>query len=1058
MVFTKFFPLINMAVFIHVKHLLSTAVLKKQQQQQKKPLSFTGAVCNQGNTEERRSGEEAVRQRAPPAVDELGDDPQAAQNVAGESPRHAPQPVTAALHTAPPITCPSSVPLPDSQDKTFFSMESPSPVNLPESLPICSNTTQEAISEDVSAKESVCVSASLPTPVNEDRSSSSEMQKLSPPHGHPSSDVQIDSTVQEMHYGSQTGKEKGHSGSETKQVSPSREGAGLLDVTGSEQHSVTSEYKPETAPTIEPGKNEHKVEPLHQELQPQISSTASSSSIQQSSCDAAKPGVLASSDRGENQSSQTAQLDAAEQTCIHQDSPSPVLPSSLSDKRNKQTDTLQLQPKSEESSNDAKDPRKPSALESVKMFENNNELADTSDREPQLPSSETLEISKAGETLAGLYTPGSRDSLSDSATDRDHSEMGRSSTLHKGEHVEGRIEKEQAGMVIICASTESSSKPSAAVPLFDTNVSLLTEEVVATDAPDHVLTAETPLTTELVHSSQEMVLVREDANTSGGWSNVQLNQSYLLREDGTVCEAAIFSSQLSTAEPKRYEESFQTDIELHSQSVEVYEFCSLVEEVAEETVCVNNSAQTPHSPGYEVNLFNALLENSEDYNEKEDLEPQLKPSVHTINEGETVMISQHPMPPSHDANKIEPSSNRNSHNLSSKNPVEPHLGFDVNQDNEMANSSQVCFVEVANDSSCSFTGKNTDASPVTPCSKIPLAGQKQTEGRSSPFFETVLQKKDADASSGILSLIPPVVTGAGLGMESSIAVSVHVSHVELQTSGLTLLSATETDLTPSQSTENDALSTESKQESSHRSSVINPKLLLLKQGETSLLKHPASLLKKVAGQQNVAINLATAHQSWPGTVSKECVPQMASATDSSRASVALTDQDQTQCSFNTAADPSADVQTTTLSSNMLLVPDQNSSSSSKSDKEALTVSKAATPESDVASQDAINPDVSSPNTPNNVYMVPISVEDGRIVLSSTSPTEPVSLSESLYMEEESEDLEQDELMGDNETQEVETGQVSSPEEASDEEPDKTDSEMATPGLQYKVLRLRIVPL
>lgn len=1037
-----------MDTLIHLNHLPNTEVVSKI-----KPLSSTGAVCSQGNTEERRSGEEAVRQRAPPAVDEPGDDPQAAQNVAGESPQHAPQPVTAAPHTAPPFTCLSSVPLPDSQDKTFFSMENPSPINLPEILPICSNTSQESISADLSAEESVCVSTSLPTTVKEDCSSSSETQKLSPPHA--SSDIQSDSAVQEMHYGSQTDKEKGYFDSGTTQISPSREGAGLLDVTGPEKHSVMLEYKPETAPTIEPDENEHKVESVHHKLQSQISFPASSFSIQQSSSDTTEPGVMALSDWGENQSSQTGQPDAVEQSCIDQDSTPPILSSSGSDKRNKQTDISQLQPKSGEISNDSKDTRKTSSFESLKMFEKNKNLADTSDQEPQLDSSETLEISKAGETLPGLCTPESRDSLSKRSTDRDHSNIERSSTLREEEHVERRIGKKQPEMLIVCASTQSSSKPSAAVPLFDTNVSLLSEGVVATDTSDQILTTETPLSTELVHSSEEMVLVREDGNISAGWSNMQLNQSYLLREDGTVCEAAIFSSGLSATEPKRYEESLQTDIALHSESVEVYEFCSLVEEVAEETVCVNNSAQTPHSPGYEVNLFNALLENSEDYNEKEDLEPQLKSSIHTIIEGETVILSQHPLSPSHDAKKIEAMSNSNSPNLSSKNTDEAHLVLDVNQDIEIANSGEVCFVEVANESSCSFMVENTDASLVTPCSELTLAGQKQTERRSSPLFETVLQKKDADASTGILSLIPPVVTGEGLGMESSIAVSVHVSHVELQTSGLTLLSATETDLNPPQGTENDALSRESKQESSLHSNVLNPKLLLLKQGETSLLKHPSSLLRKVVGQQNVAINLATAHKSWPSTVSKECVPQMASATDSSRASVALTGQrDQTQCSLKTTADPSEKMQATTLSSNILLVADQNSSSSSRSEKEALPLSKAATPESDVAPQDVLNPDVSSLNTPNKVYMVPITVEDGRIIMSSTSPTQPGSVSGSIYMEEESEDLEQDELMGENETQEAETGQVSSPEEASDEDLDKTDSEMTTPGLQYKVMTLR----
>lgn len=1009
-------------------------------------------MCSQGNTEEGRSGEEAVRQRAPPAVDELGDNPQAAQNVAGESPRHAPQPVTAAPHTAPPFICPSSVPLPDSQDKTSFSMENPSSINLPEILPICSNTSQDSISEDISAEESVPVSTSFPTSVNEDCSSSSEMQKLPSPHAPPVSDMQIDSTVQEMHYGSQTDKEKRHSDSEAMQISPNRKSAGLLDVTGSEEkQSVMLEYKPETAPTIEPGKNEHKVESVHHESQSQISIAASSLSLQQSSFDTTEPGVTELSDRGKNQSGQTGQPDDVEQTGIHQDSASPVLPSPLSDRRNNQTDISQ--PQTEEISSDAKDAQETKALESIEMFENSKDLTDSSGQEPQLPSSETLETPKAGELLSEC-TSGSRDSLSDSATDRDESKSQGSSRLLEGEQMERGIEKKEPEMVIFCAPTESSSKPSAAVPLFDTSVSLQTEEVVATDTSDQVQAAETPITTELVHSSQEIVLVREDANITGDWSNMQLNQSYLLREDGTVCEAAIFSSELSTAEPKQYAESFQTDIELHSQSVEVYEFCSLVEEVAEETVCVSSSAQTPHSPGYEVNLFNALLENSEDYNEKEEVEPQLKPSIHTINEGDTVIISQHPLPPSHATSKIQPSSNSNSHNLSSKNAVEPHLVLDVNQGIEMANSSEVCFVEVANESSCSFTVGNTDAGPVTPCPEITSAGQKQTEGRSSPLFDTVLQKKDAEASSGILSLIPPVVTGEGLGMESSIAVSVHV---DLQTSGLTVLSATETDLTPSQSTESVTLSRETKQESSHCSNISNPKLLLLKRGETPLLKTPSSLLKKVVGQQNVAVSLATAHKSWPGTASKECLPQMASAADSLSASVARTSQqDQTQSSFDTTADPSLKIQSTTLSSNVLLLPDQNASSSSKSDKEALTVSKTSTPGSAVASEAVIIPDVASSNTPNKVYMVPISVEGGRIVMSSTSPAETVGQSESLYMEEESEDMEQDELMGENDAQEAEMGQGSSAEEASDDEPDKTDGEMTTPGLQYKVRTFKMV--
>ncbi|XP_061561642.1 uncharacterized protein LOC133417682 isoform X2 [Phycodurus eques] len=180
----------------------------------------------------------------------------------------------------------------------------------------------------------------------------------------------------------------------------------------------------------------------------------------------------------------------------------------------------------------------------------------------------------------------------------------------------------QSGCVIEEPS-DSSPKSSALCSVPDSG---LLVSLQAEAEPSQPLT-ETPMITELVHSadSQEIVVVSEAAHLGGGWSNVHLKQSYLLqRADGSVCEAAIVTEHTPA----------EANMDLDTQNVEVYQFCGLVEEVAEETVCVSTSVQIPHSPGYEVNLFNALLDSSED------LESNLEPSIPTINDRDTVIISQ----------------------------------------------------------------------------------------------------------------------------------------------------------------------------------------------------------------------------------------------------------------------------------------------------------------------------------------------------------------------------------------------------------------------------------
>nr|XP_046232950.1 helicase SRCAP [Scatophagus argus] len=975
-------------------------------------------------------------------------------------------------------------------------MEDVPPTNLQETLPIRCDS-KASTSEEVPAEEGVVdVSRSLATSLNEDCSSSTEMQRLPAPLCPPLiPDKQIDSTVQEMHYGSQTDKEKSHSNNQTDQIQPLREGAGLVVITGTkEKQSVTLEYKSETATHLELGGKEHTGGKILHQHQSQISFPASSPSVPQSSVafkvqDTTEHAVMEQSDRDAlvdvNQDSHIPPPGVAEQAGGHQDSKKSLLPLPPSDNGEiKQTDISKTQPKIiKDLSHDAREIQKTNSVEPGEMFEHVKELVDSSHKETQPLSAEKLETPQAGELLLGLCTsPGKGGSVSSSAAGKEDGDIQRSCCPLEEEQVESSTREEQTetatsssdmSVLPVSSSTqESSSKPSAAPPLFDTGlvVSLQAEQVVAAETShpsDQVLTTETPLTAELVHSAsaQEIVVVREEAHISGDWSNMHLNQSYLLqREDGSVCEAAIvneLSSELATGEPKLFEESVQADIELHSHPVEVYEFCSLVEEVAEETVCAGNSAQIAHSPGYEVNLFNALLEQSDDYTVKEALEPHLQPSIHTINEGDTVIISQQSLPSS---TETQAPSNSNSHNLSLQNTrmaaVGQHLVLDANQAVEVANSSEVCLVEVSAVASESFTVQQTDTSLqiVTHCSQVGAAVQNQTEVSDSPVIPAVPQKQEVEATAGALTLISPVVTGEGMGMES-VAVSVHVSHVENQSPGVTVVSATKPALTPSRNIQDIAVSAGTKPEAfhaTHTSGIINPKLLLLKPGETPVLKHPPSLLAQVSNQQNVATSLVNTHSSWSGTVSEECLPQTVSAADSLCASVPLGSQkDQMQFSVDKTSVTTSlpvKVQQPIVSSDISLHLDQTASVSSKSDKEALTITKSPTSEADPASQDVICPtDASPPVTPHTLYMFTAAVESEGTVMASTSPVDPSSQTGSPYVEEESEDIEQDEPTGETEVQEVASGQVSSPEEGSDEDADadKTESEMTTPSLSHK---------
>ncbi|KAF7664965.1 hypothetical protein LDENG_00158810 [Lucifuga dentata] len=1064
----------------------------------------SGAVCSQASTEGETSGEEAVQQQASPAVDVLGGNPQAAKNVAGVSLRHAPQPVAAASCPGPLFTNPSTVPFLESNDSAFLSMETTPQNTLSETLPISSSNAKDGLLEEGQTVETVVqgveVAGSLPIALIEDCHPSSEIQKLPGSFLHPLlSDTQINSTVQELQYGSQTDNEKSSSSSQTNKTQ--REVTGLV-ITGAEEtesisHKDTFEYKPDIGTNKELGGKEHTGRYIPRQTQSNFCTTASSASGPQSvvefqvqettkhrTVEQSQTDMLVHTSQG----SHKHHSDAAEQTGGHQDSELSPFPLPISDN----SESKKIQYKTNKFSNDTSEIQRTVCLESVEIFEHFNEHVDPSHKEPQLPSIEIFETPQAGET-PGVYTcPGKGSSGFISTADGKDGNTQKVCHPSEGEQLDRSAREKQtdpgkssSNFIVLpeCASLQGSlSKPSSG-PSLDLVDSVQTEHFVEAEtslSSDQVPSVETPLITEFVHSAdaQRIVVVREESHISGDWTDMHLNQSYLLQqEDGSLCEAAVvneLSSELSVGEPKLYGENIQSDIDMESQPVEVYEICGLVEEVAEETVCATGSVQLPHSPGYEVNLFNALLDHSDDYTGKEEMVSNLEPSLLTPNESDSVIISQQTSSLSHDTDQEHVCSN-NSHNMSMQNTmvaaVEQHLVLDSNQAVDVANSNEVCLVEVTTITPDAFTVEQTNinAQIRTPCLQTDLVSD-QTDVSVFPIIQT-------EATAMASSLISPieVETGEVVEMDSSVAVSHESQHSPKQSPGVTVVSATKPKannsshegtketptLTDSQSRniQNVAVTTENKPEAScstHSSSVVNPKLLLLKQGEAPLLKLPPSHLIQVSKQQNAAGKLASVPSSRSDIASEECLPQTVSAADSVHEPVACSSQkDQTQCSVNktSATTPPIQIQRPTMTANTPRKLSQSvsvtpTSSKSQSEKEVLTVMKTSREMDSVSLNAIISTDATASSTPHNLDLVSPSVEREGKVTASTSSNQPFGHRDTLCVEEESEEMEQDEPSGETEAS---LGQASSPEEGSDEEPEaeKTDYGMDTPNSEQK---------
>ncbi|KAM8836394.1 uncharacterized protein srcap isoform 1-T2 [Spinachia spinachia] len=684
-------------------------------------------------------------------------------------------------------------------------------------------------------------------------------------------DTQITGTLQELHYGSQTDKERSPSNSQTNQVQAPTEMDGFLVTT--EKRSVTLEYNPETGTNVEHGGKEHAGENI---LLPksQIHFTASSPSVPQ-------PVV------GFKVQDSKEPLELSVRDPL---SSLPPLPASGTCGV-KQTDLSNTQP------NLTGEIQKANSLEPMEMFERATELADASHKDRQPSSAETLGTGEARE-----QPPKDGD-------------VQRTCNQPKGVQLESIVKLESIVMeeqpnssshnftvLPQCSYTQgSSSEPSSGGPVVKTEKFLPADGVLET------------MTADLVHSAgaQEIVVVREDSHITGDWTNMHLNQSFLLqREDGSVCEAAIINQLGATGEPKLYEDGVQADIELDSQRVEVYEFCTLVEEVAEETVSANSSSSSssalaPHSPGYEVNLFNALLEHSEEYTIKEELEPS---------DGAAVIISQQPLT----------ASNGNSTNLfvqtSRTASVGQHLVLEAERAVAGANSGEVRLVEVTTDT---LAVQQADAGPQVVTSQ---------EVSDSPAVQTISPEQEA----GAMTFVSPVLV-AGQTVTGAV--------VDSSQDGTT--AARSLSETPSWCIKSISVPAESKPEAlaaTHSSGIINPKLLFLKPGESPVLKHPPSLLAPASSGQNLSGKLTNAHSSWSGALPNEyCLPQ-------------------TQCSVDKTPSPDTSCDTLHLGQTPSVSP---KTSPNTSDNEALTATQIW------CTADASAPECAP--TPNMHCMLPASV-------------------------------------------------------------------------------------
>ncbi|CAL8260066.1 unnamed protein product [Arctogadus glacialis] len=536
---------------------------------------------------------------------------------------------------------------------------------------------------------------------------------------------------------------------------------------------------------------------------------------------------------------------------------------------------------------------------------------------------------------------------------------------------------------------------------------------------DQISTVEVPMISEMVHSSetQRIVIVGDPSHLGGDWSEMHVNQSYLVQqEDGTLCEASVVND-LSSGQPKLYGEGLQLD----SQPI-VYEICSLVEGVAEETICVSSTVQ-PHSPGYEVNLFNALLDHSEEYPGKGGLSLHMEAPLCAVSEADGVLIAQQAFP-------LSGASAVMSHNVSISHPVTAALGSrlvsDISQAVQVPGLSELCVVTAS-----------SEQHPLAPCLPADAVVSYMVEAPS-------LQMGGPEPSAGSSALVSPVqfVIPKEVAMDSSLAVSIQTDPP--QCPGVTVENVVQLGAcgAPSDGGTKDKSTLSRAATPETASPAVNPKFL--PHTKSPLLGQTPSVLSQVPEMQNSAEHvLANAHSLRAGSVSEECLPKTVSLTDPVPETVAV------GCQSHQAQRPVNRSPATAPSTEALCRPTTENAChgtlQSNSDNEALAAAEPSTGRQlpgllSVASSKS----TAAPSAPQAHGASPATLEAKAPSLTAQERPDAQS-----YFLCEGEEMEQEGSPEEGPSQEPASGEASSEEEGSEEEEeesecDKTDYGITTP--------------
>uniref|UniRef100_A0A8C8ICS8 Snf2-related CREBBP activator protein n=1 Tax=Oncorhynchus tshawytscha TaxID=74940 RepID=A0A8C8ICS8_ONCTS len=535
------------------------------------------------------------------------------------------------------------------------------------------------------------------------------------------------------------------------------------------------------------------------------------------------------------------------------------------------------------------------------------------------PPTDVSGTPQPGAKYSGLvpYTPpGSGNSTPSYSTDRQSESDNEKSPPQPKEQIEANGAEEETEMAEPSANLTIQSQSSflhetsrtAATPHVHHHLSLeldsmQTEQSVEVQMsnPEHVTRMETPLVSAHILSTDTQGAVMLGGETSLELSEeVQVNQC-ILPEEHDVIE---LNSELSSGETKLFIEGTHSDIEMSQLAAGEFEIYSFAEEeIATEVVGERLSL----SPSYEVNLFNPLIEHSENCTASEGQDIHLPSPPQTGNDNDQAIIQQGPLSSDHGLSEMEVCSNDFIPSLSTQDVEMTDERYNLEPENTttevdaavVEDSSEVDLVITVPGSDTTVGQADTCTQATAPCMETSTAVSDHRGVSVSPTTHlSDTQKLPGETEIGSTtsksSLVSPMEELTEFVVQST---SQHKS--KGQNCPLKVVPGVTLQKTPVHTQQdvdgavNVTSTTEVKPEASRSvlsSGVIDPKLLLLKRGDTPLLKHPPSLLLGLCVQQSNSLTHPSARSPSFGSDTApvvECPPKAVAAAVSVQEPVAL---------------------------------------------------------------------------------------------------------------------------------------------------------------------------